>query len=150
MNFNSIDEILDFAIEREEEAAQFYTDLAERGETTGIRELFLQFALEEQGHKKLLLQVKSGKLALPAPKQVADLKITDYVVEMKPPAEISYQDALLLAMQAEKKAFALYNDLATRTDDANLRNTFLSLAQQEAKHKLRFELEYDRYVLSEN
>ena len=36
------------------------------------------------------------------------------------------------------------------TDDGNLRETFLALAQEEAKHKLRFELEYDDYVLKEN
>jgi len=150
MTFKSVDEILDFAIKNEEIAAQFYTDLSERGETVGIRELFQQFALEEQGHKKLLLQVKSGKRELLPDAKVADLKIAEYTVEMKPSAEITYQDALLLAMQAEKKAFMLYSDLAARVDDENLRNTFLGLAQEEAKHKLRFEIEYDENILSEN
>jgi rubrerythrin len=53
-------------------------------------------------------------------------------------------------MKAEKAAYKLYNDLASATDDAGLRETLLSLAQEEAKHKLRFELEYDEQILKDN
>jgi hypothetical protein len=31
-----------------------------------------------------------------------------------------------------------------------MRNIFLALAQEESKHKLRFEIEYDEFVLREN
>jgi hypothetical protein len=31
-----------------------------------------------------------------------------------------------------------------------LKNTFQALAVEESKHKLRFELEYDEYVMREN
>ena len=31
-----------------------------------------------------------------------------------------------------------------------MRELFLSLAQEEAKHKLRFEIEYDDMILTEN
>ena len=55
-----------------------------------------------------------------------------------------------MAMKAEKAAFKLYNDLAEATDDENLRSVFLSLAQEEAKHKLRFEIEYDDRVFQDN
>jgi rubrerythrin len=40
--------------------------------------------------------------------------------------------------------------LAASTDDEELRNTLLALAHEEANHKLRFEVEYDEYVLVEN
>jgi rubrerythrin len=63
---------------------------------------------------------------------------------------MSYQDALVVAMNREKAAFKLYMKLASRVEDATLRDLFLSLAQEESKHKLRFELEYDEYVLREN
>ena len=39
---------------------------------------------------------------------------------------------------------------STKVDDAGLQETFLGLAQEEAKHKLRFEVEYDEFVLTEN
>lgn len=40
--------------------------------------------------------------------------------------------------------------LSESTEDENLRNLFLALAQGEAKHKLRFEIEYDDNILREN
>ena len=42
------------------------------------------------------------------------------------------------------------DDLAERVDDENLKNLMLGLAQEEAKHKLRFEIEYDERILGEN
>jgi len=53
-------------------------------------------------------------------------------------------------MKAEKAAFKLYSDLAASAPDAALKNTFLAMAQEEAKHKLRFEILYDENVLTEN
>ncbi|CAK0779854.1 hypothetical protein CCP3SC15_6990002 [Gammaproteobacteria bacterium] len=55
-----------------------------------------------------------------------------------------------MAMKKEKAAFKLYTDLAASTDDVGVRNTLLALAQEEAKHKLRFEIEYDDQILVEN
>ena len=43
-----------------------------------------------------------------------------------------------------------YSDLAAATEDDSVRTTLLALAQEEAKHKLRFEIEYDEHVLTEN
>jgi len=57
---------------------------------------------------------------------------------------------LIIAMKAEKAAYKLYNELATSIDDANVQEIFLGLAQEEAKHKLRFEIEYDDMILTEN
>ena len=53
-------------------------------------------------------------------------------------------------MKQEKAAFKLYSDLAEAAEDEGVRNTFLALAQEEAKHKLRFETEYDEHILSGN
>ncbi|UCG53471.1 MAG: ferritin family protein [Candidatus Latescibacterota bacterium] len=148
-NFKSVDEILDFAIKNEEEAYEFYTDLASRIDTPGMSKVFESFAKEEKGHKAKLLDVKKGKHLLPSKDKVLDLKIGDYLVEMEATPDMKYQDALILAMKKEKKAFKMYTDLAQRVEGA-LKNTFLSLAQEEAKHKLRFEIEYDDNILSES
>lgn len=53
-------------------------------------------------------------------------------------------------MKKEKAAFRLYNDLASTVKDRALRETFLALAQEEARHKLRFEIAYDEEILREN
>lgn len=79
-----------------------------------------------------------------------DLKISDYVVNVKPTPEMTYEEALIVAMKKEKAAFKLYTNLAAKAPNENLKDVFLSLATEESKHKLRFEVEYDDYVLREN
>ena len=147
---NTVEEILDLAVVKEEEAAAFYQELAQKAEPPHMRQVFLDFAREEMGHKSKLLAIKQGKILFARPEKVMDLKIADYVVDVAPTEDFSYQQALIVAMKREKASFKLYRDLAERTDSAEVRDVFLSLAQEEAKHKLRFELEYDEYVLSED
>jgi rubrerythrin len=148
--FDSVDAVLDFAIKREEEAFDFYMDLAGKVERAHMKELFEQFAREEKGHKAKLQSVKQGKLLLSVQNQVLDLKMGDYLVAGEPTEKMSYQEALILAMKKEKVAFKLYTDLAAAVSSEDLKNTFLSLAQEEAKHKLRFEVEYDNEIMGEN
>jgi len=149
-NWKSVDEILDFAIRGEEEAATFYTELSDRVEKDWMKKAFLTFAKEELGHKAKLESIKAGKKLFPSQKAVLDLKIGDYLVEAEVAPQMDYQDALIVAMKKEKAAFKLYSDLAQSTDDRDLRNTLLALAHEEANHKLRFEVEYDEFVLREN
>jgi len=59
-------------------------------------------------------------------------------------------DALIVAMKKEKVAFKMYSDMAASVGDPKLRETLLGLANEEAKHKLRFELEYDDEVLNQH
>ncbi|HPS46339.1 MAG TPA: ferritin family protein, partial [Bacteroidales bacterium] len=64
--------------------------------------------------------------------------------------QMTYQDALVLAMKKEKSAFKLYMNLSNKTANKELKDLFLMLAMEESKHKLRFEIEYDENVLKEN
>ncbi len=150
-NFNSLDEILEMAIKDELRAANLYADLAKRSRNNEIRKVFEQFSQEELGHKSKLERMKTGDKVIVTEEKVQDLKIGDYLVEVDTSRDdLSYQDALIIAMKEEKAAFKLYSDLAARVDDAAAKEVFLMLAQEEARHKLRFEIEYDDYILSEN
>lgn len=150
-NFNSLDEILEMAINDELRAANLYADLAKRSRNKEIQKVFEQFSMEELGHKSKLERMKTGEKVVMSDEQVQDLKIGDYLVEVDTSRDdLSYQDALIIAMKEEKAAFRLYSDLAARTDDATAKEMFLMLAQEEARHKLRFEIEYDEYILTEN
>lgn len=146
MNFESFDQVLDYAIEREEEAAELYNYLAGKMERPHMKAVFLDFALEEEQHKKKLIGIKEGKLAAPAVEKIIDLKIGDYLIDIKLGDDLNYQQALVIVMRSEKNAFKLYLDLADKVDDDDLRNTFNMLAQEEARHKLRFEIEYDDLI----
>jgi rubrerythrin len=145
-----MDAVLDFAIKNEQDASDFYTELASKMEKPGMKQAFEGFAAEERGHKAKLEAIKAGKMAKLTKAKVLDLKIGDYLVDQKPSASMDYQSALILAMKQEKAAFRLYTDLAASTDDENVRDLFRGLAQEEAKHKLRFEVEYDDFFLREN
>lgn len=149
MSFDSVEQILDFAIAEEEAAARFYADLAARAPLPAMREALQSFAHEEEGHREKLRSVRDGRLTLSARERVQDLRIADYLVDLVPRADLDYASILIVAMKKEKAAFRLYSDLAARVD-GELRELFLGLAQEEAKHKLRFEVEYDQHVLTEN
>lgn len=150
MPMQDVNEILDFAIAREQEAHDSYAGLAEQAKQPAMKEAFTQSAKEELGHKKKLEGVKAGKGLLPVAEKVQDLKLGDYLVDLEPGGELDYKHTLILAMKREKAAFRLYTDLSTLAEDGEVKTTFLGLAQEEAKHKLRFEVEYDESVLIEN
>ncbi len=148
--FNNTDEILDFAIQNEQNAVDLYTDLATKAKSAAIKAEFEEYANEERGHKAKLENVKSGRQLLDADSKIQDLKISDYTVDMDLGETPDYQSVLLFAMKQEKAAFKLYTDLAGLTADPAIKKLLLGLAQEEAKHKLRFEIEYDDNVLKEN
>ncbi len=149
MGLNNVDKILDFAIAREQEAVEFYTQLANRMKNPNMQELFTGFVAEEKRHKEKLQKIKVDKSLIPAQEKVGTLNMSDYLVDVEITPEMDYQDALIIAMKKEKAAFRLYSDLANRST-GSIKALFEMLAQEEAKHKLYFELEYDDHILHDN
>lgn len=150
-NRMTLDEILDFAIENEQAAVDMYESLAEESKRPAMREVLIDFANEERKHKGLLLSVKEGRRQLkPGREPILDLQISDYTVAGDPGPNANYQSILLFAMKKEKAAFRLYTNLAAQADDPEIKVLLLGLAQEEAKHKLYFETEYDEIILTEN
>jgi rubrerythrin len=148
--FTNITEILDFAIGEEQAAVDFYLQLAAQSKSQQTKKIFMDYAEEEMRHKANLLSIKeNGSFKLPD-SRVKDLKIAEYLVDVKPSANMSYQDALILAMKKEKAAFRMYSKLAEKAEDPGVKAIFLNLAQEESKHKLAFEIEYDDFILKEN
>ena len=150
-SFESIEAVLEFAIAREEEAALYYQYLASKMKVEHMKQTFLDFAEEERGHKAKLMEVREGTLVLTEGEAVIDLKIADYTVKSdKSDEDLDYQEALVLAMKREKASFRLYTNLAEMTPDEKMKALFRAMAQEEAKHKLRFELEYDEQIMTDN
>ncbi len=149
-DFNSINDILDFAIKNEEDAAKLYGDLAKKMEHPGTKKFFTEMMAEEVRHKARLLDVKKGNTFNIKPEAVKDMKLSDYLSPVQADTEMDYRKALTFAMHAEKAAFALYRDLAAKAPTDDVKNLFDFLAQEEAKHKLTLEIEYDEFVLRES
>jgi len=147
---NTVDEILDYAINQEQEAADFYETVADTAETAQMKKLLLEFAEEEKSHKAILEAVKTGEHELTPEEEVLDLKISDYLVEIESTDSLTYQDALIIAMKRERAAYELYSDMAAKVPESHLKEVLEGLAKEEAKHKLFFEAEYDERVLMDN
>ncbi len=148
--FGSVAGVLDFAIEKEVEARDFYLEWGSKLESEQLRELFSGFAAVEQGHRERLEALKTGGSFVAALGGVTNLKIVDYLVDISPTPDMDYQECLIVAMRREKASMELYGDLAALSPDDATRSLFQSLAKEEAGHKLRLESEYERDIYREN
>jgi rubrerythrin len=141
-NFESVDEILDFAINREIEAIELYTNLAGKVNKPEMRKVLKGFAKEEQEHMMKLEDAKAEGIIL-KDEEVSGLGIAEDIEGGEARPDMSYADILIFAMKKEDVSVNLYTDLAKMVQDEELKEMFLQLAQEETEHKLRFELEYD-------
>jgi len=151
MQFKDLDEIIDFAISREREAADFYRSVSEQESFSGKKQMFLEFAAEEGKHEALLEDLKAGKafgteLEDYKFKWITDIKRSDYVDEIEYKPGMAYNEILMLACKREEKALALYNECLVNADGDEARKVFKMLCQEEAKHKLALETMLDDFM----
>jgi rubrerythrin len=137
-----VSDILDFAIDREAEAHDFYVSLARRVRRPDVRQSVEGFAIDELQHRLRLEAIKAGETSFGS-EEVGSLDIAEALGEAEPRADMTYRELLVLAMQREKAAFRLYTNLASIARKPELRDALLKLAQEEAQHKLRLEIEYE-------
>jgi rubrerythrin len=148
--FRTFEEIIDYAIDKEMDEIEFYTGLAERMDRKNVRQLFNNIALEKTARMLRLEKMKDLKLNSDFDK-IQDLKLAGTLEDVDyNKTDLSYQEALILAMKKEKAKFKFYMKMAESAINEECRNTFLALANDEARQKLKFEIEYDEYVLMEN
>ena len=145
IDFSSVEDILKFAIAKEAAAHQFYMDMADQMDNELSRELFEELAQEEFNHKaQLELEViKLGNVVqppAPEPERTKD----DYILDGDFPKDMDYKDILLMAIKKEKASFKLYVELARMVKDEESVETFTTLAEEEARHKTLFEIEYNK------
>ena len=151
MNFKNLEAILDFAIEKEKEAAEFYEQISKDEEDfSGSKKMFAEFAAEERKHEKMLQEFKakgtSKSLQEYKLKWITDIKRSDYLVDLDYEKGMPYNEILLLAMKREEKALKLYNEFLEQAETKESQKLFKVLCQEEAKHKLALETIYDDYM----
>lgn len=148
MTFESFEQLIEFAIEKEKEAADFYTDLAQQTSFSGVKEALMEMSKEEKKHQNILENLGSNKALIEDYKfkWIPDMKRSDYMVDLKYEDGMSYTDILRLAMKREEQALKMYNELQTKTDNAENIQLLKVLCQEEAKHKLFLEGLYDDYM----
>jgi len=150
MEFENLEAILDFAIEKEMEAAEFYKNISRQEVFSGAGKMFEEFAQEERKHQTMLEEFKTeGATASMKEydfKWITDIKRSNYVVDLEYSPGMAYNEILMLAMKREEKALKLYNDFLAQADSDESKTLFKILCQEEAKHKLALETMYDDYM----
>lgn len=141
--FRTTSDVLDFAIAREVEAQHFYTDLATLATKAEVQGVIRRLAMDELQHSIHLQAIKAGEVPFASDDEVGSLDIEEALAEISPQADMSYADLLVIAMKKEKAAFRLYTNLASIATSEAVRNVLDKIAQEEAAHKLRLEIEYD-------
>jgi len=146
VEFESDEEILQLAISREEDANVFLLTMAERMKNPEMRKVFEDLADEELEHKaRLELEIiKTGRVVTATER--LELENNDDTKTAGSEIDMDYKDMLIMTMQKEEASFRLYVDLAARVTSEDAYETFLALAEEEVKHKLRFEMEYDNLL----
>ena len=130
--------IVDRAIVNEEAAAAFYCRAAERIADPQTKEVLQSLMRDEQEHKRLLEEFRSGARPLPA----ATVQTTTLVEVFGAPQfseELAPADALLLAANKERLAVEFYENWAKLYPEGEERRLLLYLADVERGHKVRVE-----------
>ena len=150
MTKEKFNEVINFAIDGEKEAVLFYQELQQRTKFNARKEMLKELENMEKGHIVILKNIRSKGIENVTVKEVTNLNISEYIVEVKPYDDMTYQDILIIAMKKEELAMKLYSELAADFQGTELETLFLKLASEEAGHKLQFEILYDEEILREN
>jgi rubrerythrin len=148
--FDSVADIIAFAVRREIEAAEGYARIAAKATTPGLRELADDLRRQEESHRHLLEGLTAGAIRGLGTSSVPDLRIVDALADEKISGDMSIQDMLIFAAKKEARAIDLYESLVRRAGGSGSERVFLFLAGQEREHKLKIETEYEKQVLQEN
>lgn len=146
MNFESIHKLLLFAISKEQASRQFYLELAGQMNDMVSRRMFEAVARQEEKHEEMLkLEVfKQGHtLSALNDEAAAEYDWQEHLELEGDAMNMNYADVLMVAIQKERAAFQLYTQLISMTEQPEIRKMLLELAEEEMRHVIQFEREYD-------
>jgi rubrerythrin len=146
----SIAEVLEQGISREIQAAEFYKEVAETAGHPALRVIFEQLAEEELDHKaRLELEMMKQGVVAKTVGRLIEVDEADYAEELRPGHEVSFKDALAMVVDKERRSFRFYAAMAGIVPDPEVREALLELAEEEARHMVRFEREYKKLTANE-
>ena len=111
MNWNSLEDVIRFAIRKEADAAAFYRMAADRS-NPGVKESFEELAQMEDGHRRRLEGFDPKKIEKMELKETKGLGIAEMMEEVPFSSDMSYADLLKMAIKNEEKSEQLYTTMA--------------------------------------
>lgn len=148
MEHQTIKAILDRAINEEDDAARRYRELASRAENDELRDLLMGLVAEEETHRASLEMVREGDLSVFSTKWPSHDNLLASPTAETPEQAVTIAQAMLRAIESERKAFLLYKELAMQADDPGIRTLLESLAKEEANHWAALDEQYTKVLHS--
>lgn len=151
-DMETVGDILEFAIRREAEAAEFYTAMAEKVKDQATQKLFEDLVTEELEHKSQLeLEMMKEGIVAKTVGTLPQVSGDGFVVDPDTVEEqMDYKEALGVAMKKERRSFRLYARLSGLVADEKLAETLLSLAEEEARHLAALEEQYRHAMMEQD
>jgi rubrerythrin len=128
-------ELIDFAIRREQEATEFYQNLAADTQSESVAAELRKLAAMEAGHRSRLETLNVAQASWKVPAKIADLKIADFLVAAEPRPGMSRSELLQIAIGRETASTRLYGDLARMVPDSLFSQLLQNLAAEEVLHR---------------
>ena len=136
--------LIDTAIQREEDAYAFYRSLHARVQDPAVREAIDWIAGEEQKHKAFLVKYRQGDFGASALRlsDVTYYKIAEHQEEPAVNADMNSAEVYLVAAHRERRSNQFYTALADQHAAGEARDMLLRMANEELKHKEKMEYLY--------
>ena len=151
--WEDVDSVFSFAIAREREAREFYSDLARITKRHEMVSVFEQLAQEEEehAHKIEFMRgidfVENGPVPVSADNPLEKMlsRMRNQSRKIRDLSRANFSQALEYAIGLEEASQLLYSALGERSGNERVAEILISLAAQELGHKARLELELRRY-----
>ncbi len=137
-------DLLNVAINREEQAYAFYMELYEKVDDASVRETLAWIAAEEAKHKEFLVGYRGGNSGQAALRmsEVSYSKIAEHQKEPDIEKSVRPEDVFLIAAHRELRSYNFYKDLAQIHPEGDVHEMLLKIANEELKHKEKMEYLY--------
>lgn len=149
MEFVTLEDVIKFAVEREETAYKLYTRAAEISTNVSSRKMFQELAAEEAAHKDIFVRIDQEKAEQHKLCTLPEASIAKYLADVPFRADLTYNEILAFALKTEENAYQLYKTAAGMTSDPALQKTLMAFADVELGHRRKIEAIYEERVLTE-
>lgn len=140
----TVSEVIAKAIQREEEAHDFYMELFAQIEDQSAKDTLEWVAAEEKKHKQFLIDYRDGKFGDKALRKtdVVDYHIAESQEEPEIAKDMRREDVFLVASHREKRSHQFYMGLAGMHPTGEVKDILVRMANEELKHKEKMEYLY--------
>lgn len=149
MNTHKYKEILTMAVNNEVEAHEFYFNAAQKSKSENLRSVFNELAQEESNHKKTLEAFLNNEFKQMQFNDSKSYHISESVALPGFSSDMTFAEAITLAMKKEEEAMLMYTRFAEASTDEKQKEMFLQLAIMEKGHKVKLENIYSSTAYTE-